>query len=231
VAFLAAFAGLFLQVLVHRMVSAKLINNFAFLVISLTMLGFAAPGVLLTTGAAAVACVYAPLRVLSSEGLRASGAGRYAVFFAGTGLGYMAIEIALVQKFGLVLGHPNLAVSVVIAGLLLWTGVGSMASQQQLLIPWLQRQVGRPFAGRVALVLAHLLPVGVLLGSFFPWALERLKAGSPSFAPWAWGINGIFSVVGPILSVAISTTWGMGALMLAAVPVYLLAAWSLPDAA
>jgi hypothetical protein len=148
----------------------------------------------------------------------------------------------------------NLAVSVVIAGLLFWTGVGAMASQrimtalggprfvayalagvvlleQQLLIGWLQGRIGSPFAGRVALVLAYLLPLGVLLGAFFPWALERLKAASPAFAPWAWGINGMFSVVGPILGVAISTTWGMGALMLAAIPVYLLAAASLPDPA
>ena len=47
-AFLTAFVTLFVQVLVHRMVSAKLLNNYAFLVISLTMLGFALSGVLLT---------------------------------------------------------------------------------------------------------------------------------------------------------------------------------------
>src|SRR3989304_3982656 len=43
-AFLAAAATLLLQVLVHRMVSAKLLNNYAFLVISLTMLGLAFSG-------------------------------------------------------------------------------------------------------------------------------------------------------------------------------------------
>jgi hypothetical protein len=47
-AFLTAAATLFLQVLVHRMVSAKLLNNYAFLVISLTMLGFALSGVILS---------------------------------------------------------------------------------------------------------------------------------------------------------------------------------------
>lgn len=47
-AFLAAGVTLFVQVLVHRMVSAKLLNNYAFLVISLTMLGFALSGVALT---------------------------------------------------------------------------------------------------------------------------------------------------------------------------------------
>src|SRR5881409_3977091 len=47
-AFLTAFVTLFVQVLVHRMVSAKLLNNYAFLVISLTMLGFALSGVILS---------------------------------------------------------------------------------------------------------------------------------------------------------------------------------------
>ena len=50
-AFLAAGATLFVQVLVHRIVTAKLLNNFAFVVISLTMLGFAASGVLLDPAA------------------------------------------------------------------------------------------------------------------------------------------------------------------------------------
>jgi hypothetical protein len=47
-AFLTGAVALFSQVLVHRIVSAKLLNNYAFLVISLTMLGFALSGVLLT---------------------------------------------------------------------------------------------------------------------------------------------------------------------------------------
>ncbi|HEY7516198.1 MAG TPA: hypothetical protein VIC87_17035, partial [Vicinamibacteria bacterium] len=47
-AFLTAAVTLLLQILVHRMVSAKLLNNYAFLVISLTMLGFALSGVILS---------------------------------------------------------------------------------------------------------------------------------------------------------------------------------------
>ena len=47
-AFLTAFVALAVQVLVHRMVSVKLVNNYAFLVISLSMLGFAVSGVVLS---------------------------------------------------------------------------------------------------------------------------------------------------------------------------------------
>jgi hypothetical protein len=47
-AFVTAFVTLFAQILVHRMASLKLLNNLAFLVISLTMLGFALSGVALS---------------------------------------------------------------------------------------------------------------------------------------------------------------------------------------
>jgi hypothetical protein len=47
-AFVTAAVTLFTQVLVHRIVSATLMNNFAFLVISLSMLGFALSGVILS---------------------------------------------------------------------------------------------------------------------------------------------------------------------------------------
>jgi len=54
IAFLVAFVTLAVQVLVHRMVAVKLVNNFVFLVISLTMLGFAVSGVVLTRWQAAL---------------------------------------------------------------------------------------------------------------------------------------------------------------------------------
>ena len=49
--------------------------------------------------------------------------------------------------------------------------------------------------------------------------------------PWAWGLNGIFSVLAPVFAVALSVTWGIEALLLAAIPVYLVAGWALPPPA
>jgi hypothetical protein len=207
---------------------------------------------LATTGLAAAACVYLPLRARAGHGLRARHAGRYAAYFAAIGLGFMAIEMALIQKFGLFLGHPNYALSVVLAALLLFTGLGSLASARLvralggqrfaayalagvvlaahlLVLPRLSALVGWPFAARVAVVFALVLPIGVLLGTFFPAGLDRLKGSAQPFVPWAWGVNGIFSVVAPILSVAVSMTWGISALLVAAVPVYLAAGLLLPD--
>jgi hypothetical protein len=65
---------------------------------------------------------------------------------------------------------------------------------------------------------------------FLPSALERLKPTAPEYVPWAWGINGIFSVLAPVLSVAFSMTWGTSALLLAAIPIYLTVGFCPPPA-
>jgi spermidine synthase len=203
-------------------------------------------------GGAAVLGVYAPLRRLASGGLAVPGAGRYALFFAGTGVGYMALEIALLQKFGLFLGHPNYALSVVLAVLLLATGLGSLTAgsivralggqlryvsyvlagivlvEHLALLPRLNGLLALPFAARVLVAVVLIAPIGVCLGVFVPTALDRLKPEAPGFAPWAWGINGMFSVLAPLLAVAVSMTWGISALLLAAIPVYLVVGWSYP---
>jgi hypothetical protein len=176
--------------------------------------------------------VYLPLRLLARRGLREPRARRLAGFFVAIGLGYMAIEIGLLQRFALLLGHPNYALCVVLAALLWATGVGSLTSA------WLVRRLkgelrfvsygvallvlgfllpvsprvtslaGLSFAARVAIVFAIVTPLGLLLGAFFPSAVDALKTSAPAFVPWAWGLNGIASVLEPVVAVAISMTWG-----------------------
>jgi len=205
----------------------------------------------LLVSAAALLCVYVPLRLLARAESRFAHAGRYAVFFAGLGLGYLAVEVALLQKFGLFLGHPNYALSVVLAALLFTSGLGSLVSpfltrvgqglqglslalaavvliEHFLVLPHLPEMVAWPFAARASLTFVLVAPIGLLLGAFLPAGLEQLKAAAPAYVPWAWGINGIFSVLAPVLAVAVSMTWGMGALLLSALPVYLAAALALP---
>ncbi len=167
------------------------------------------------------------------------------------GIGYLAIEIALLQKFGLFLGHPNYALSVVLASLLLTSGLGSLFSgtiikalrevrfvsytlaalillEYGLVFPRLLAMIVLPFWVRTLIVCVLVAPIGLCLGTFVPSALEGLKSTAPAFVPWAWGINGIFSVLAPVLSVGFSMTWGINALLLAAIPIYLLVGWVLP---
>jgi hypothetical protein len=201
--------------------------------------------------AASVLFVLLPLRAIRRPG--GPGAGRAALFFGSIGLGYMAIEMAFIQKLGLLLGHPNHALSVVLALLLLATGVGSLASARLLralggslrfvsyalallllgelllVLPRLGDWVPLSLPARVAISAALIVPVGMLLGTFFPVALERLKSGPAEWVPWAWGLNGMASVVAPVLGVAVSMTFGISTLLLLAVPVYLVAGFTAPS--
>ncbi|HEY7510160.1 MAG TPA: hypothetical protein VIG50_07905 [Vicinamibacteria bacterium] len=203
-------------------------------------------------GLAALACVLLPLRLFAREGLKAPHAARHAFFFAAIAVGFMAVEVALLQRFGLFLGHPNYALSVVLAALLLFTGLGSLFSaaivgrlgrlrhasyalvavlalEQLLAFPALPRLIGLPFAARVALVFALAAPVGLLLGVFMPTGLTRLKRAAPAFAPWAWGINGIFSVLAPLAAVGLSMSAGITLLLVSSLPFYLAAGFALPE--
>jgi hypothetical protein len=205
------------------------------------------------TGLAAVAAVYLPLRHLAPSGRSDIPTRRFGLYFGGIAVGYLGIEMAFLQKFGLFLGHPNYALSVVLAALLLATGIGSWCSayvmarlgeprwvgyllalvvllEYGLAFPHLPALIVLPFALRVALVFALVMPVGICLGVYFPTGLERVKSVRPELAPWGWGLNGMFSVVAPILSVGVSTTWGINALLLSSVVTYLAVGWALPPA-
>ena len=94
--------------------------------------------------------------------------------------------------------------------------------------PLLPEGIGLSFALRAFIVFVLVAPVGVCLGVFVPSALDELKERAAPFVPWAWGINGIFSVMAPVATFAWSMTWGINALLLAALPVYLVVGWSLP---
>jgi hypothetical protein len=202
------------------------------------------------SGLATVLCVYLPLRHLAAAGLRSPRARRHAVFFGTIALGFMAVEMALLQKFGLLLGHPNYSLSVVLAALLLSSGAGSLFSatlvramggrqryvgyalaglilaEYALAFPRLSDLMGAPFAARLAVVVALVFPLGLCLGTYLPGGLQSLKRDEEAFVPWAWGINGIVSVVAPVAAVALATTWGVDALLLSAVPVYLAAGFA-----
>ena len=209
-------------------------------------------GLMVSVGS--ILTVYLPLRFFVAHGMKAPRIRRHVVFFAGTAVGYMALEMALLQRFGLFLGHPNYALSVVLMALLLSTGAGSLWSrvivrrlgrlrfvsyvlsavvllEYLVLLPYLPSWIAWPMPLRALVVLALVAPIGICLGVFVPAALEQLKEAAPAFVPWAWGINGIFSVLAPILAVALSLSWGIGVLLLAALPIYLVVGLVAPEPA
>ena len=159
-------------------------------------------------------------------------------FFAAIGVGFLLFEIALIQRFTLFLGFPTYALSVVLFSLLVFTGLGSLASPRARIVPALTAACGLialaafvlqpllaalielPFAARVAVTVVLIAPPALLLGTAMPIGLSRLHA---SAVPWAWAINGVSSVLASVLAVAVAITWGFRVVTLLALACYLVA--------
>lgn len=195
----------------------------------------------------------------SRQGLSTRGARRFLIYFAALGIGFIFIEIGLMQRFILFLGHPVFALSVVLFALLTFSGIGSFLSNrlvpagadprrgQRLVIPLLAAVVvlynlllpplfraglGWSLEARILLSALLLAPLGLLMGMPFPLGIRLVNRTNDALVPWAWGVNGCASVLGSILSVMLAQSIGFSAVMLLAVAVYLtglLAAITLPQ--
>lgn len=176
------------------------------------------------------------------------------VYFAALGLGFMLVEISMIQRFALLLGYPTLSLSVSLFTVLIATAVGARWSGWVRLQP-MRAMVLAPLALallsvvylvgsgpltdialawdsmlRIALVIALLFPVGVLLGVFLPFGIDLAVASAPTSATegrlvaWCWAVNGFFSVMGALLTTIISMTIGFNRTLLSGVVLYFVAA-------
>ena len=210
---------------------------------------------------AAAALILLPLLALrtpraSSEPAQPPARWRVAVFFASLGLAFLFIEIAFMQRFAVFLGHPLYAIAVVLAGLLVFAGLGAGASDRLArlagrwppitlaaagivvgggaylgLLPCVfEAAQGWPTAARIAVALALLGPIGFLLGIPFPLGLKALGARAPALVPWAWGINACASVVSASLATFIALHVGFTPVLGCALVLYALAAAFPPQA-
>jgi hypothetical protein len=167
-------------------------------------------------------------------------------YFGAIGVGFLLLEVVLIQRFVLFLGFPTYALSVVLFSLLVFTGAGSLLSARLRrprpaliaalaaaaamialaafgLQPLLRGLIGLPFAARVAVTIAMLAPLGLVLGVAMPVGLRRLSGLYGGAVPWAWGINGVTSVLASVLAVAVAVTFGFIAVTLLALACYLAA--------
>jgi hypothetical protein len=191
--------------------------------------------------------IIAPLLV--GGGRPEPGWGAWLLYFASLGAGFMLLEVALLQRLVLLLGHPVFSLTVTLFSLLLGTGLGSLLSRRVAelqvrrfaiagmagivlvavaaiaLIPWvIDLAIAWPIAARVVTATILMVPAGVLLGTPLPSGMRLLAARRPALIPWGWGMNGAFSVVGATLAVFIAMNWGFSTTLLASAAVYGLAA-------
>ncbi|MEZ4862374.1 MAG: hypothetical protein R3C14_13745 [Caldilineaceae bacterium] len=172
--------------------------------------------------------------------------GRYLLYFAALGLGFILVEIALLGRFTLFLGQPVYTYAVVLAGLLIFTGIGAYGAARlqpprwvlrwsiPLLILFLMAAIyllpslltaalGLPIWGRVALALALLAPLGILLGIPFPTGLHMVAQEAGVLVAWSWGINGFFTVIGTVSAQILTMTLGFNAVLWIGACCYLVA--------
>ncbi len=165
-------------------------------------------------------------------------------YFASLGLGFMFVEISLIQKFILFLGHPVYSISLVIFSLLIFAGLGSRLSLTlsprtsqglKVILPliigslflyaFLLPQVfsllqGQSLLFRQIFTVILIGPLGLLMGTPFPLGIRLVGERWPLGIPWAWCANGCASVLGSILPVLVALAWGFQAVFLLSALLY-----------
>ena len=152
-------------------------------------------------------------------------------YFVLIGLGYLLVEAVFIQRFVLMLGYPTYSLSVVLAALLAFTGVGSwlstkwpnerrglllaltaatllIAASAFFLPSLVENMVSEPFSTRVAVTVAVLAPFGLVMGMAMPIGLRRYEALHPGGVPFAWAANGFASVVAAALATVLALVFG-----------------------
>ena len=193
--------------------------------------------IILFSAVMVVLVILLPLR----QSLRAIDAGTIlggTAYFFLIGLGFMMLEISMLQTMGLFLGHPSLSLAVVLFSLILSTGIGSLLSGRLPLdgrgrmILWVALTVGYFLAMgltihriffdlteltlvlRALACLAFTIPGGILLGFGFPTGMTLCDRRNSRITPWLWGINGATGVLGSAVAIATNISYGLDKTMM-----------------
>jgi len=195
----------------------------------------------------AAVLILLPLLKFSRQGLRVPHRGSFLIYFAGLGLGFIMIEIALLQRFTLFLGQPVYTFAVVLAALLIFTGIGAALSDKfgvaarknlRVIVPLIlltllltafltpfifNAALGWSLLARVLVSVLILCPLGILLGMPFPSGLRIIGEEAHALVPWAWGVNGFFTVIGTVGALILGMAFGFNAVLVVAAICYLVA--------
>jgi FtsH-binding integral membrane protein len=202
---------------------------------------------------AAAAFLLLPFAVIGNVWKRLPRKGLSAVFFGGVGLGFIFFEITLMQLLNLFLGFPTYSLTITLMSLLVFTGLGALASQRvkrrtqaipALLVvlgaltlfyllgltPLTNALLGAPLAARIIVSFAVMAPLGLCLGMFMPIGLgeiSQLGEFPRQYVAWGWAVNGFASVVGSALATILSMTFGFDWVLFFGLACYVLAvgAW------
>jgi len=175
---------------------------------------------------------------------------RPVLYFASLGLGFLFIEIFLIEKASLYLNDRTSAFALVLTGMLVFSGLGSLLADRVRRIgialsaavvvgwcalallglqPFLLATLGLTWALRAAIVIVLVAPVSLALGLPFPLGLARAGTAGGGFLPWAWGLNGAFSVVATPLANLVAVQSGFDRVLLIAALLYVVTYLAYPS--
>jgi hypothetical protein len=166
------------------------------------------------------------------------------LYFAGLGLGFLFLEIYLIEKASFFLNDRTYGFAVVLAGMLMFSGAGSFISGRYLAQPrrglkiacsivaiwavlaWffldslLLALLGAPVSVKWLVLLMTTMPLSVALGFPFPLGLYLFRGERSHFLPWAWSLNGAFSVIATPLAHVLAVTLGYKMVLAIAAALY-----------
>ena len=189
------------------------------------------------------------LRRRRAEGAGAGDLAAPSVYFALLGLGFMLVEMKLLQQSVLIVGNPTLSLAAVLASLLLSTGLGALFSEKISKSPERRKRGGLVFAVLLVALLVALgsseaiatrltafalpvrtaglvlviAPLGFLLGCPLPIGMSTLR-GERGLLAWSWGINGMFGVAGTAVATYVAIHYGLARAFLLGASCYVVAA-------
>ncbi len=168
------------------------------------------------------------------------------LYFGALGLGYMFVEIILIQRFVLYFGHPIYAISAVISTMMIASGLGSLISGKVknpfkaarfsnltvavlllgyilFLTPLLTNTISFPLAVKILIAFVLLAIPSLFMGMPFPSGIRILNVNKSDQIPWAWGINGSLSVIATSIATLTAVEFGFRLVMTMALVCYLVA--------
>ncbi len=179
---------------------------------------------------------------------RAPGKALTIVYFACLGLGYIMIEVGMIAEFVLALSNATISASIMITGMLVFSGLGSFVSERAMpharaIMPFVflgiagllvlyglflhipLNAIGTyPYALRLVFAFALVFPPAFLMGFPMPVAMASLaRLRKEHMFLWAWGINGCFSVIGAAVVPIAATAFGLSSVLFVGAGAYLVA--------
>ncbi len=204
-------------------------------------------GLIAVSLVAMVVIISLPPLVLKQSLPRDKGTIEALMFFVFIGAGYILIQIALIQKFVLFLGHPTYALTVIVFSMLLSSGIGSFASKKLVkadgrrlsvvmtlivagilalsfvLTPLTEGGVALSLSLKILISVLLISPFGFAMGMPFPTGLTMLERIMPAAVRWAWAINAASSVMGSAAAMFLAIYFGLRLTLIAGGVLYLLA--------